>query len=47
MKSNFIYRTVKKDEHYKDLDILLNHKVIKYFMKECNAMLSGGLAEKI
>ncbi len=47
MKNNFIYRIASKNEYYKDLDTLLNHNVIKYFMKDCNAMISGGLAEKI
>ena len=47
MKNNFINRLIKQSEVYDDLNTFLNHEAINYFMKECNAMISGGLAEKI
>jgi hypothetical protein len=47
MKNNFINRLIKQSEMYNDLNTFLSHETIDYFMKECNAMISGGLAEKI
>tara|TARA_A100001011_G_C14299899_1_gene840264 strand:- start:1405 stop:2340 length:936 start_codon:yes stop_codon:yes gene_type:complete len=43
----FTNRIVKPDEIYDDLVVLLDQSIIRYFMERCNAIISGGLAEKI